>query len=347
MRNKILFVASLLIIASMVLAACAQPTAEVIEKEVIKTVEVEKEVVKTVEVEKEVIQTVEVEKEVVEEEVTFNSADPKTFNDVLFGDLDTLDPAWNYETAGNGIIENVYDSLVAYKGADANSYVPKLATGWEILDNGATYVFTIREGVTFHEGQTLDVGDVAYSFQRGLLQGGGWSPQWLYTEAFFGTGIYDVACLIDDNECAYEDDRETLQTLDAETLMGICEQVTNAIVADEAAGTVTFYLSQPWAPMLATLAGTWGAIVDKDWAIEQGAWDGDCATWQNYYGVTSENTPLREVMNGTGPYKLDHWTPGEEVVLVANENYWQTEPLYEGGPSGVARLDRVVQIVGR
>ena len=37
-------------------------------------------------------------------------------------------------------------------------------------------------------------------------------------------------------------------------------------------------------------------------------------------------------MNGTGPFKLDHWTPGEEFVLAKNENYWD-EP---------AALDRVV-----
>jgi peptide/nickel transport system substrate-binding protein len=47
-------------------------------------------------------------------------------------------------------------------------------------------------------------------------------------------------------------------------------------------------------------------------------------------------------MNGTGPYRLDHWTPGEEYALVANENYWRTEPIWEGGPSGVARIPNVV-----
>ena len=39
---------------------------------------------------------------------------------------------------------------------------------------------------------------------------------------------------------------------------------------------------------------------------------------------------------------LDHWTPGEETVLVANENYWRTEPIWEGGPSGPASIKRVV-----
>jgi peptide/nickel transport system substrate-binding protein len=337
MRNKILFIASLLIIASMVLAACATPPAEVVEK--IVTVEVEKEgktVIETVVV----VETVEVEKpEEVMGPVTFNAPDPETYTWVTFGDVDTFDPALNYESFGDGFLEDIYDMLVAYQGPDANKFAPELATSWELLDDGATYVFTIREGVKFHEGQDLDPGDVAYSFQRGLLQGSYNSPQWLYTEAFFGTGTYDIAELVNPDVA---DDPEGLQAEDPALLLEVCEKVTSAIVADEAAGTVTFYLAQPWAPLLATIAGSWGAIVDKDWAVEQGAWDGDCATWQNFYGFTSENTPLRDVTNGTGPYILDHWTPGEEVVMVANEDYWRTEPAWEGGPVGAPRIKRVV-----
>lgn len=59
MSKKIGLLIVILVVAGMLVVAC-QP--QVIEKEVIKTVEVEKEVVKTVEVEKEVVQTVEVEK---------------------------------------------------------------------------------------------------------------------------------------------------------------------------------------------------------------------------------------------------------------------------------------------
>jgi peptide/nickel transport system substrate-binding protein len=341
MRNKILFVASLLIIASMVLAACATPTAEV--KEVVKTVIVEKEgetVIETVEVEK----IVEVEKTAEPEAaMEFKSADPKTFTLVTFGDTDTLDPAWNYESAGDAIIDNLYDQLVVYEGSDASKVVPELASSWEVLDGGLTYVFQIREGVKFHEGQDLTPEDVAYSFQRGLLQGGGWSPQWLYTEAFFGADVYDVAELVDPSG-ALDDDVEGLQAADPALLLAACETVTSKIVADDAAGTVTFYLAQSWAPLMATLAGSWGSIIDKDWSIENGTWDGDCATWQNFYGITSGSGPIQTIANGTGPFKLDHWTPGEETVLVANENYWVSEPLYEGGPSGPPAFDRVVRL---
>jgi len=278
-----------------------------------------------------------------EKPVEFKSADPNTLVDATIGDIDTLDPAWNYESAGDAIIMNVYDQLVTYNGPDATSFVPSLAESWEISDDGMTYVFHIRQGVKFHNGADLTPEDVAYTFRRGLLQGGTWSPQWLFTEAFFGTGVYDVAELVDP-EGNLDDDPEALQAQDPEVLMEACQRVVDAIEYDEDNWTVTFHLAQPWAPFLATLAQSWGSILDKDWAIEQGAWDGDCATWQNYYGVDSATTPLREVTNGTGPYMLDHWTPGEEVVLVANPNYWRAEqnvPLFEGGPVGPS-IERIV-----
>jgi len=116
-------------------------------------------------------------------------------------------------------------------------------------------------------------------------------------------------------------------------------------VADDAAGTVTMKLAQPWGPFLVTLANSWGAITSKAWISSKGGWDGECKTWQNYYGKSPEQlieSGLGNSENGTGPYKLDHWTPGEEVVLAANEDYWVKQPLWEGGPIGAPKLKKVI-----
>jgi peptide/nickel transport system substrate-binding protein len=101
-------------------------------------------------------------------------------------------------------------------------------------------------------------------------------------------------------------------------------------------------LAQSWGPFLATIANAWGSVMDKEWVIEQGGWDGSCDTWQNSYAVTSEEDIFTPIANGTGPFKLDHWTQGQEIVLVRNDDYWRTEPAWEGGPSGPAALERVV-----
>jgi peptide/nickel transport system substrate-binding protein len=119
---------------------------------------------------------------------------------------------------------------------------------------------------------------------------------------------------------------------DPATLVAACETVKSAIVADDAAGTVTMTLAQSWGPFIATIAAGWGSALDQDWAVANGAWDGSCDTWQNFYAEPSETDPLTTIMNGTGPFMLDHWTQGEELVLVRNDNYWR-EP---------AKLERIV-----
>jgi len=325
-------IASVLLVASMMLAACGPtPTPE----EVVKTVVV------TVEKEGQVVEVVVTATPGPVEAKEFKSADPTTLNVVTISEgIDSLDPALNYESDGDAIILNVYDQLVTYAGPKATEFVPSLATDWTVSEDGKTYTFTIRKGVKFHNGADLTAEDVAYSLQRGVLQGNTASPQWLFTEPFFGVGTFDVAELVDPTG-AMDDDPEALKAADPAALVAACEQVTNAIQYDEAAGTVTFNLALPWGPFLATLAQSWGSILDKDWAIEQGTWDGDCATWQNYYGVTSETTPLRDKVNGTGAYKLESWTPGEQKVLVRNAEWWRTEPTFPGGPTQPT-IDRIL-----
>ncbi len=291
-----------------------------------------------------------------------SSKDPTTYVVATFGEPETLDPALAYETAGGEILQNIYETLIFYNKGNVNEFIPQLATEWTISEDGKTYTFTIRKGVKFHEGGDLTPEDVAYSFQRGLLQGGTHSPQWLLSEPFFGVGVDDIAIVVEvaqqlgveaiqDGISGEElaaapgelyDNTEAMKAVDPAILKGVCEAVKARIVADDAAGTVTFHLNQPWGPFLATIAQTWGSAMDKEWVIEKGGWDGSCDTWANYYGMASENDPFTPIANGTGPFKLDHWTPGQEIVLVRNENYWRTEPAWEGGPAGPAKLERVV-----
>ncbi len=110
------------------------------------------------------------------------------------------------------------------------------------------WTFKIREGVKFHNGDDLTPADVAYSFQRGLLQGGYSSPQWLLAEPFFGVGMDDISLVVsEDGACA--DDRECMVAADPAALVAACEKTVNAIVADDAAGTVTMTLAQGLGPL--------------------------------------------------------------------------------------------------
>ncbi|MCE9645543.1 MAG: ABC transporter substrate-binding protein [Chloroflexi bacterium] len=246
--------------------------------------------------------------------------------------IDTLDPALAYDTASGEIIQNVYETLVFYDGDATDKFVPQLASEMPTVSaDGTTYTFKIRSGVKFHNGDVMTPSDVAYSFQRGLLQGGTSSPQWLLTEPFYGVGVDDVSLLVDPEGNLY-DDREALSAADPATLVAACEQTKAAIVADDAAGTVTMTLKQAWGPFLPTIAQTWGSVMDQKWVVENGGWDGSCDTWQNFYGMASADDPLSGIANGTGAFTLDKFANGEEIDLVRFADYWR-EP---------SKLERVI-----
>ncbi len=252
------------------------------------------------------------------------------------GEPETLDPAWTYETAGSAVENNIYESLVWFNRERTDEFVPILSTSWETNDAGDVWTFQVREGVTFHEGGTLEPHDVAYSMQRALLQDRIDGPHWMTLEAFFGEfAIEDIAMGLSG--------AESFDAVSDADLVATCELVKAAVVADDAAGTVTYNLNQPTPWFLAMMANSFmGAVVDQEWMVENGDWDGSCDTWVQFHDPAAQDTILFNRANGTGPYMLDHWTPGEEIVLVANENYWRTEPVWEGGPSGPPRIKRVL-----
>ncbi len=262
------------------------------------------------------------------------------------GEPETLDPAWTYETAGSTVELNLYEGLTFFKRDKTDEYIPALATDWKTSEDGKEWTFNIRKGVKFHAGGTLEPHDVAYTAQRAFLQGrtDGW--QWIVYEAFYGTDLSMASSK--DFATAFlkpKDAKEApkFEDLKPEELVKVCEDVKTKIVADDAAGTVTYKFNQPVPWLLALTSQQFlGGILDQEWMKEKGDWDGDCATWSKFADPAAEGTILFKTANGTGPYKLDHWTPGEEIVLVANEDYWRKEPMWEGGPSGVASIKRAV-----
>lgn len=89
------------------------------------------------------------------------------------------------------------------------------------------------------------------------------------------------------------------------------------LIKATAANTVEFTLCAPDAAFLSKIAFTTLGIQDADYLEETGG----------------GNALIREPV-GTGPYKLDHWTDGQEIVLVTNEDYWGDPPKT---PSAVIR----------
>ena len=86
---------------------------------------------------------------------------PDTFTFVTIGNQNTLDPHFSYDTGSAEIIYNVYENLIAYEGESVTEFKPLLATevpseeNGLVKDDGTTYIFPIREGVEFSNGNPL------------------------------------------------------------------------------------------------------------------------------------------------------------------------------------------------
>jgi ABC-type dipeptide transport system, periplasmic component len=86
-------------------------------------------------------------------------------------DVDSLDPHKATAAGTKEILFNIFEGLV--KPDENGDLMNALASDYTISEDGLVYTFTLREGVKFHNGNTVTAQDVKYSLDRasGLLDG--------------------------------------------------------------------------------------------------------------------------------------------------------------------------------
>jgi ABC-type transport system substrate-binding protein len=223
---------------------------------------------------------------------------PDTFIEYTIGDIESYDPAWCYDTAGAEQIGYAYETLVYYDGESTSDFVPVLATDlgtFNAADN--TLRFQIREGVKFHEGGDLTAEDVEYTFERALVQDRPGGPTWMLYGALLGVHGSDEVTFADIAGCVEVD-----------------------------GDSVVFHMAGDYwvTPFYAILAHAGTCIVDKEWCIANGDWDGTEATWMTYNQPADPgDTLLFDQVNGTGPWKLNTWEPAVQHIMERFDGYWQ------------------------
>ena len=108
----------------------------------------------------------------------------------------TLDPSTEFS---NGImtLQNVYETLTYYN-AETKEVEPLLAESWTSSEDGLSWVFKLREDVTFHSGAKMTAADVVASMNRTLELGQGAAYIWDAVESVEATGDYEVTV-----KCSY------------------------------------------------------------------------------------------------------------------------------------------------
>ncbi len=221
---------------------------------------------------------------------------PDTFVMATIGEPDTLDPAIDYESAGNEVLQNVYETLIWYDGEHADQLKAVLATQVPTRENGGisanflNYTFTLRQGVKFHDGTDMTSEDVEYSIERALTMNDAYGPVWMLSQVMLPTwpGPGKVC--------------DPTEIDDSVTTNGDFE--------------VTIHLYKPYPAMIQVLAYTLASVVSKDFVEAHG-------------GVSAPPDDVNEYMIdhtcGTGPFELVEWSRGQYVLMQKFDNYWSSQ----------------------
>ncbi len=183
----------------------------------------------------------------------------KTFTYASTTDAVGLSPILTNDSASANVTEQVYETLFS-RNIETMEIEPKLAVSYENPDEN-TWIFKLREGVTFHDGTPFNAEAVKYTFEKMR-------------------------------------DPET-----AAPRASLFEPVNEITVEDEYTLKVT--TKYPYGTFLAGLTHSNAAIVSP---------------------TADQNQDLMKQPVGTGPFKFVSWTPGDQLVLEANEEYWDGAP---------------------
>lgn len=102
-----------------------------------------------------------------------NASTPTYGGSIVVGitnDLDSLDPHKAVAAGTKEVLFNIFEGLV--KPDSNGNLVPAVAKEYEISEDGTKYTFILKDGVRFHNGETVTADDVVYSIKRcaGLLE---------------------------------------------------------------------------------------------------------------------------------------------------------------------------------
>jgi ABC-type transport system substrate-binding protein/class 3 adenylate cyclase/streptogramin lyase len=200
--------------------------------------------------------------------------------------FDSIDPGVSFRSAGWQALSLVYDGLVTFRrvpGPLSATVVPNLAATLPTSQsNGRTYTFRLRTGIRYSDGQEVKASDFRYAIER----------QFRAETGFAGVGLG----LLGVDRCSRRR----------------CD-LSQGIVADDDAGTVTFHLTDPDPDFLFKLALPFGS------AVPAGSPQPDAA---------------RRPLPATGPYMIQRYTPNRTLVLVRNSRFreWSADAQPAGYP---------------
>jgi peptide/nickel transport system substrate-binding protein len=214
------------------------------------------------------------------------SADPVVLDGILVSDGESL-----------RAIDQMFEGLVTL-APGGTEVEPNLATEWTASDDGKEWTFTLREGVTFHDGEPFNAEAVCFNFERWYnfedsFQNPGATYYW---QTVFG---------------GFAKTNKDIEGVPSESLYGGCEVNSDT--------EVTLSLTKPSASFLAALALTNFTFGSPKALEEFGADEGEVDEEGVFRPTGTYGT---EHPTGTGPFMFESWTRDDRLVMTRNPNYW-------------------------
>ncbi len=212
-----------------------------------------------------------------------------TFTGLLYGwKVDSIDPATSFDAITFGLLSLAYDGLTSFKrvgGSEGTQLVPDLAASLPQPTNGGrSYTFRLRPGVRYSTGEPVRPEDFRRALERTFeLRGAG---------AYFYLRIKGAeACVRRPVHC----------------------DLSEGIVADAQARTVTFRLSKPDPELLYKLA------LPEAFAVPRSA---------------ARRPAGRHPLPATGAYVIAGYAPGRRLRFVRNPRFrvWSNAARPSGYP---------------
>ncbi|MFZ4406953.1 MAG: ABC transporter substrate-binding protein [Paracraurococcus sp.] len=223
----------------------------------------------------------------------------------------TLEPLREQSNVGERVmLTSLWEGLIGRNYQGALESQPMLATGWRRIDE-RTVEFTLRDGVKFHNGDTLTAEDVAFSFGPERMFG----PEGLRPEAQ-GRTVNTTGNLV--TRGGKELPAEVPAV--ARRMMPALEKVE---IIDRR--TVRFVNRTPDVVLEGRLSRLGTEIISRRGFEEAGSW----LDWAR--------KPV-----STGPYKVREFRADSMLILEPHEEYWGGRP-----PLKELRFVEVPEVAGR
>jgi ABC-type transport system substrate-binding protein len=261
-----------------------------------------------------------------------------------------LDPQVAYDIYGASVDQNIYESLLWFNGSNGQQVIPWLAQNYSVSPDGKTVTSTLRSGINFADGESLNSTDIYFAYNRLLIMDGsapvghGTQASWILQQ-LLDSSLSTTLC-----SCTQTYGSQYVQKVLAENFV----QITGPM-------SFELHIMHPNGALGFLLANQWANIVAPDYVMQQ-----DIALWSqpsngytlpyptltgnvtdqmnqyfmDYQATCNAGSTLKGCaatyldasangsLAGTGPYIIKSVDTAANVInMEAVQNYW-------GGPFG-------------